>query len=142
MQLHTLQHYVQRATEQGLKDAWLAMWSARLNLQSVFVEPVRALLRRPLRGRWKQAHQTRVRTLWCGGTWPQLRLFQKGAAENDTCQACQGARGTDRHRTFECPAREAHRREVGGLHIAQRGANPWPGTEQLWGRGRVRCIAA
>ncbi|CAK0805345.1 unnamed protein product, partial [Prorocentrum cordatum] len=133
--LHALRHYVKGATEQGLKDAWLEKWGEKLGLQSVFVEPVRALLRRPLRGRWTQAHQARVRTLWCGGTWPQLRLFQKGAAENDTCQACQGARGTDRHRTFECPAREAHRREVKGHHIVQRGANPWPGTEQLWGRG-------
>ncbi|CAK0854507.1 unnamed protein product, partial [Prorocentrum cordatum] len=133
--LRASQHYVKGANEQGLKDAWLVKWGDKLGLQSVFVEPARALLRRPLRGRLTQAHQTRVCTLRRGGTWPQLHLFQKGAAENDTCQACRGARGTDRHRTFERPAREGHRREVQGHHIMQRGANPRTGTEQLWGRG-------
>ncbi|CAK0813185.1 unnamed protein product, partial [Prorocentrum cordatum] len=133
--LHELHHYVRAATEQGLKDAWLAKGGSEFNVHSVFVEPVRALLRRPCRGRWTQAHQTRVRTLWCGGTWPQARLHAKGAAPDAICKACNQGEGTDRHRTFVCAARQEERRRVGGAHIVQRGANPWPGSEQLWGRG-------
>ena len=86
--LHELHHDVRTATEQGLKDAWLAKWGSEFNMQSIFVEPVRALLRRPCRGRWTQEHQTRVRTLWCGGTWPQARLHAKGAAPDAICKAC------------------------------------------------------
>ena len=101
----------------------------------LFVEPVRAVLRKPLCGRWTTQHQNKVRTLWSGGSWTQERLYQKGKVSSPTCQACLAGPGTDRHRTFCCSAREEHRRVVGGRHIAHRGAAPWPGAEWLWGRG-------
>ncbi|CAK0899811.1 unnamed protein product [Prorocentrum cordatum] len=103
-----------------------------------------ALLKRPPSKKWTLEHQTRVRSLWRGGTWPQRRLFHKGAAEGSTCKAYHKCEGTDRHRTFVCSARQEHRRIVGGHHICHRGAMTWPGgatekqlaaSESLRGRG-------
>ncbi|CAK0909131.1 unnamed protein product, partial [Prorocentrum cordatum] len=135
--LQEIQHHVARATEKQLQDEWLGQHGRQYGITSIFLAPVQALLRRPLQGRWAQAHRTRVGGLFCGGTWPRARLHASGVATDSTCRACGLAPGTDRHRTFVCPVRQPHRDVVGGLHIQQRGANPWPGpgADALWGRG-------
>ncbi|CAK0823664.1 unnamed protein product, partial [Prorocentrum cordatum] len=141
--LRYLKQRISTATENGLKSDWLRIHGEKHGLDSLFVEPVAALLKRPLSKKWTLEHQTRARNLWCGGTWPQRRLFDKGAAEDRTCKACHEHEGTDRHRTFACSARQEHRRRVGGHHICHRGAMTWPGatkkqlaaSEALRGRG-------
>ena len=65
---HELRYRVYKATEEGLKHAWLAHSGATYNVTSLFVEPVQAVLRKPLKGRWTTQHQNKVRTLWCGGS--------------------------------------------------------------------------
>ncbi|CAK0860300.1 unnamed protein product, partial [Prorocentrum cordatum] len=106
--LRHLRQLISTATEDGLKSDWLRIHGEKHGLDSLFVEPVAALLRRPLSKKWTLEHQTRVRSLWCGGTWPQRRLFDKGAAEDSTCKAYHEHEGTDRHRTFVCSARQSH----------------------------------
>ncbi|CAK0796433.1 unnamed protein product [Prorocentrum cordatum] len=125
--LQEIQHHVARTTEKQLQDEWVSQHGRQCGVTSIFLAP----------GRWTQAHRTRVRGLFCGGTWPQARLRASGVATDSTCRACGLAPGTDRHRTFVCPVRQPHRDVVGGLHIQQRGANPWPGpgADALWGRG-------
>ncbi|CAK0868864.1 unnamed protein product [Prorocentrum cordatum] len=122
--LRHLRQLISTATEDGLKSDWLRIHGEH-GLVSLFVEPVAALLKRPLSKKWTLEHQTR------------------GAAEDSTCKACHEHEGTDRHRTFVCSARQSHRQRVGGHHICYRGAMTWPGatekqlttSEALWGRG-------
>eukprot|EP00959_Pyramimonas_sp_CCMP1952_P442410 9261512-Pyramimonas_sp.AAC.1 len=92
------------------------------------------LLRRPLSEKWTAEHRTRARTLFAGGTWPQQGILKAGRATTGQCQACMNAVGTDLHRTHVCSARDVMRRRVGGRHVQQRGANPFPGFESLWAR--------
>ncbi|CAK0853963.1 unnamed protein product [Prorocentrum cordatum] len=77
--LRHLGQLISTATEDGLKSDWLRIHGEKHGLDSLFVEPVAALLRMPPSKKWTLEHQTRVRSLWCGGTWPQRRLFDKGA---------------------------------------------------------------
>ncbi|CAK0910185.1 unnamed protein product, partial [Prorocentrum cordatum] len=144
--IHALQHHVKGATEQGLKDAWLEKRGEKLRACSPCSRSPRgrssgaprAGAGRRRRGRASAPSGAEARGRSCAS-------FQRGAAESDTCRACRCARGADRHRTFARPAREAHRREVRGHHIVQRGANP--GTETALGprvgqrpRGGVRAV--
>ncbi|CAK0855147.1 unnamed protein product, partial [Prorocentrum cordatum] len=122
--LHERHRYVRAATEQGLEDAWLAKWGGEFNMQSIFAEPARALLRRGCVPK-ERHHLQGVRAI-CKALLPWLHAI---------CKACHQGEGTDRHRILVCEARQEERRRVGGAHIVQRGANPWPGSEQLWGRG-------
>ncbi|CAK0817199.1 unnamed protein product, partial [Prorocentrum cordatum] len=143
LSLRYLKQRISTATENGPKSDWLRIHGEKHGLDSIFVEPVAALLKRPLSKKWTLEHQTRVRNLRCGGTWPQRHLCDKGAAEDSTCKACHEYEGADRHRTFACSARQEHRRRVGGHHICHRDAMTWPGateeqlaaSEALRGRG-------
>ncbi|CAK0905615.1 unnamed protein product [Prorocentrum cordatum] len=101
---------------------------------------LRILPLRELRCRVKQATEQSRKDAWLakwGETHQLESLFAepKGAVADPICNACNAEAGTDSHRTFACAARNEDRRAVCGLHVAQRGARPWPGSEQLWGRG-------
>ena len=65
--LQELYRYIVTATEQQLMDSWLQEHGEECGITSLFLAPVRALLRRPLQGRWAQSHRARVRGLFCGG---------------------------------------------------------------------------
>eukprot|EP00959_Pyramimonas_sp_CCMP1952_P240269 5020901-Pyramimonas_sp.AAC.1 len=60
--------------EYSLKQKGLAKHGETHGISSLFVETVQTLLKRQQTGRWTLEHQTRVRRLWSGGTWPQQRL--------------------------------------------------------------------
>ncbi|CAK0863906.1 unnamed protein product, partial [Prorocentrum cordatum] len=117
--LRYLKQRISTATENGLKSHCPRIHGETHGLDSLFVEPVAALLKRPLSKKWTLGHQTRVRNLRCGGTWPQRRLFDKGAAEDSTCKPFHECEGTDRHRAFVCSARQKQ----------------LAASEALWGRG-------
>ncbi|CAK0893879.1 unnamed protein product, partial [Prorocentrum cordatum] len=91
--LRYLKQRISAATENGLKSDWLRIHGEKHGPDSLLVEPVAALLKRPLSKTWTLEHQTRVRNLRRGGTWPQRRLFDKGAAEDSTCKPATSTKG-------------------------------------------------
>ncbi|CAK0852159.1 unnamed protein product [Prorocentrum cordatum] len=122
--IRDLQQRTLTATEDSLKQEWLNKRGKKHGPDSPFVEPVQALLRSPRTGRWTLEHQTRVRSLWSGGTRPQQRLFDEGAAQDNICKACHENAGTDRHRSRDLRVLEP------SATVAQLAA-----YEALWGRG-------
>ncbi|CAK0865267.1 unnamed protein product, partial [Prorocentrum cordatum] len=91
--LQEIQHHVVRTTEKQLQDEWVSQHGRQYGITSIFLAPVQALLRRPLQGRWTQAHRARVRdaaagadALWGRGITAdpadELRLWEIASSDD------------------------------------------------------------
>ena len=113
-------------TLQLLEADWIQKHGEAAGIKKgLFLEPVKALLRRGTNAHWTKAHRGLVRATYTGATWPQVRLCPQYSSTR-LCQACGLSEGTERHRTFVCPARKGAREKLPFRDIVHRGASSRP----------------
>ena len=79
-----------------------------------------------------------LRRLIVNTVWSDTRRYNRGIASSAACLACGGPSGSLWHRFYECPANEAHRRQVASADLARAAAQVQafsPPTAERFARG-------
>ena len=101
-----------------LKQAKLVYWKKWAakrgcgELKRVWLEPIRALLRRKTNEARTDRHRNVMKKLVVEGGWVQQRMYDIGWSGETRCRGCHEEESMEKHRLYHCPSWREARNQI------------------------------